>query len=74
MAAVPTVDRFAPRTLGSRIPIVEIMWKFCGMLRLTGSSRSDGMFVRFRGQTDSHLCESRSELKARRSGGRRFGL
>src|SRR5579864_6610863 len=39
-----------------QFPVVEIRWKFCGTLALTGSCRND-MVVRFRGQSDSHLCE-----------------
>jgi hypothetical protein len=38
------------------IPDVEIAWKFCGTLALTGFRRQR-MFVRFRGQSDSHSCE-----------------
>jgi hypothetical protein len=40
----------------SRIPPVEIIWKSCGMRRLTGSYAAR-MFVKFRGQSDSHSCE-----------------
>jgi hypothetical protein len=37
-------------------PDVENIWKSCGMCRLTGFCPAR-MFVRFRGQSDSHLCE-----------------
>ena len=35
------------------IPIVEITWKFCELRALTGDVLR-GMFVRFRGRSDSH--------------------
>jgi hypothetical protein len=42
--------------LPKKVQLVENIWKSCGMCRLTGFYAAR-MFVGFRGQSDSHLCE-----------------
>ena len=59
---------------------VQNRWKSCGHNELTGEQRDDS-FTRFRGQSNLVWCgrlagipKDLPGLKARRSGGRRFGL
>ena len=59
---------------------VQNRWKSCGHNELTGEQRNDS-FTRFRGQSNLVWCGRLARipkdppgLKARRSGGRRFGL